>query len=272
MEVCAPKPGNVHRGADFADVTFEDFVVSAEVFGNVLDDSTELGVGATILKAIEVTRSTVGTNTNLGMVLLLVPLAKTLFLNGALNQLNVSKTLESLDENDAKAVYAAINHAKPGGMGAVSEMDLAAKPPSDLIAAMRASASQDMIALQFSNGFSEVFDEVVPLLEAAVQRTSDLRSATVEVHLKLISRYGDSLIARKCGASVSENASRMATIAVERLTENKEQEYLSAVADLDFWMRSDGNRRNPGTTADLITAGLFVGFANGIFSPTFKSE
>ena len=31
-----------------------------------------------------------------------------------------------------------------------------------------------------------------------------------------------------------------------------------ALADLDFWLRSDGHRRNPGTTADLIAAGLFA--------------
>ena len=34
--------------------------------------------------------------------------------------------------------------------------------------------------------------------------------------------------------------------------------YRSAVADFDFWLRADGHRRNPGTTADLIAAGLFV--------------
>ena len=31
-----------------------------------------------------------------------------------------------------------------------------------------------------------------------------------------------------------------------------------AAAELDYWLRSDGHRRNPGTTADLVAAGLFV--------------
>ena len=31
-----------------------------------------------------------------------------------------------------------------------------------------------------------------------------------------------------------------------------------AIGELDDWLRGDGNRRNPGTTADLIAAGLFV--------------
>ena len=34
--------------------------------------------------------------------------------------------------------------------------------------------------------------------------------------------------------------------------------YRRQLADLDFWLRCDGHRRNPGTTADLIAAGLFV--------------
>ena len=36
-----------------------------------------------------------------------------------------------------------------------------------------------------------------------------------------------------------------------------------ALADFDFWLRSDGHRRNPGTTADLIAAALFAGLRDG---------
>lgn len=275
LEVSAPKPGNVHRGADFADVTFEDFVVSAEVLGNVIDQDSELGVGETILAAVQATRAAVKTNTNLGMVLLMVPLAKAFAATGILTQTTVAETLKSLDANDSAAVYAAINHANAGGMSQtedLDEMDLKSSPPDDLLAAMKNAADRDMIALQYANGFQTVFDEVVPLLESAYQRESDLRAAIVESHVRLIAQYGDSLISRKCGHSVSENARRMAAIAIERLDKNKQSEFLAAISDLDFWMRSDGNRRNPGTTADLIAAGLFVGFANGCFLPTFSTS
>lgn len=272
LEVSAPKPGNVHRGADFADVTFEDFLISAEILGNTIDQNAEQGIGETILAAVEATRAVVRTNTNLGMVLLVVPLAKAFDATSSLNRTHVAEMLESLDANDAASVYQAINHAKAGGMNEVEEMDLKACPPDDLIAAMKHAADRDMIARQYANGFRDVFEEVVSMLDTACQRHADLRGAIVETHVRLISRYGDSLIARKCGVAVSENARRMASIAVERLDENKKAEYHAAIADLDFWMRSDGNRRNPGTTADLIAAGLFVGFVNGIFLPTFSSS
>jgi triphosphoribosyl-dephospho-CoA synthase len=45
---------------------------------------------------------------------------------------------------------------------------------------------------------------------------------------------------------------------------------LSALAELDFWLRTDGHRRNPGTTADLIAAGLFVGLRERILQPTWS--
>ena len=71
----APKPGNVHRGADFEDVTYVDFVQSAVVVGPILERAAELGVGRTVLEAVRATREAVGTNTNLGTLLLLAPLA-----------------------------------------------------------------------------------------------------------------------------------------------------------------------------------------------------
>ena len=46
--------------------------------------------------------------------------------------------------------------------------------------------------------------------------------------------------------------------------------YLRALADLDFWLRSDGHRRNPGTTADLMAAGLFVGLRQGWIVPPLR--
>ena len=33
--------------------------------------------------------------------------------------------------------------------------------------------------------------------------------------------------------------------------------------EFDRWLRADGNRRNPGTTADLVAASLFAAFRRG---------
>ena len=76
LEVCAGKPGNVTWGKDFWDTRFMDFMASAVAVGPALRDATHVSVGKTILRAVRDTRRFVSTNTNLGMILLLAPLAK----------------------------------------------------------------------------------------------------------------------------------------------------------------------------------------------------
>ena len=83
-----------------------------------------------------------------------------------------------------------------------------------------------------------------------------------------MAEFPDTLIARKCGNEVALQSSVQAQRAVEAFHESPEL-FWQAVSDLDFWLRSDGHRRNPGTTADLIAAGLFIGLANGSLKPPF---
>src|SRR4051812_2538895 len=75
-EATARKPGNVHPGASFDDATcFSEFVQSAVVVGPLLAQAQSWGVGKTVLMCVEQTRMAVRTNTNLGTLLLLAPLA-----------------------------------------------------------------------------------------------------------------------------------------------------------------------------------------------------
>src|SRR4051794_30607402 len=74
-EVTARKPGNVHRLRDFEDCTYLDFLLSAAALAPVLGEAGARGVGATVLEGVRATRRVVRSNTNLGMVLLLAPLA-----------------------------------------------------------------------------------------------------------------------------------------------------------------------------------------------------
>src|ERR1700716_3470299 len=75
-ECTARKPGNVHRAHDFEDVNYLDFLHSAAAIRPVLDAARQESVGHSVLQGIEATRRVVGTNTNLGILLLLAPLAK----------------------------------------------------------------------------------------------------------------------------------------------------------------------------------------------------
>ena len=75
LEVTARKAGNVHPERDFADLHFTDFIASATAIAPVLDQAVGQSLGRTVLGAIKATRRVVASNTNLGIVLLLTPLA-----------------------------------------------------------------------------------------------------------------------------------------------------------------------------------------------------
>lgn len=267
LEATAPKPGNVHRGADFEDMTFADFVISATAIGPIMDAAAENGVGETVLKAVRATRQMVDVNTNLGTVLLLAPLA--CVPRDEPVESGVAVVLSNLTADDTCKVYGAIRLAEPGGLGEVAEMDVAGQPPSDLLAAMRAAADRDMVARQYAEDFDQVLRFVVPSLVEGRQAGWSLTSAIIHTQLRLMANFPDSLIARKCGPKVAQQAADRARTALES-GEPSDESYLRALSDLDYWLRSDGHRRNPGTTADLIAAGLFVSLREGLIDPPFR--
>jgi triphosphoribosyl-dephospho-CoA synthase len=263
-EATAPKPGNVHRGADFEDLRFEDFLVSAIAIGPVIGDAAAIGVGRAILRAVQVTRQMVGTNTNLGTILLLAPLAAVPRNKSLVD--GIGRVLDGLDGADATVVYEAIRTAQPGGMGQVDSMDVAAEAPADLLAAMRHASEWDLVARQYADRFAVVLREVAPWLVESVGQGWTLTDAIIHTQLRLISAYGDSLIARKCGIELARQASDRAAHVLSSGRPGQ-PDYLRELGEFDFWLRADGHRRNPGTTADLIAAGLFACLREGSIHP-----
>ena len=136
LEATAPKPGNVHRGADFEGLTFNDLLVSAVAIGPAVQRAPDRGVGTTVLAAVRATRALVATNTNLGTLLLLAPLAA---VNpGQSLRAGIGSVLDALTATDAREIYEAIGLAGPAGLGRVDELDVAGPPPASILDAMHA--------------------------------------------------------------------------------------------------------------------------------------
>lgn len=267
-EASASKPGNVHRGADFDDLSYIDFLTSALAIGPAFDHAARgARLGDVVHQAIAATRRTIRTNSNLGTVLLLAPLA--LAPSGGDLRRGVSDVLQSLDEQDARQVYEAIRLAQPGGLGRVAEADVHSAPPSDLLRAMRLAADRDLVARQYTNNFEQVLETGVPELANGLARGWSLNDSIVRLQLRLMSEYPDSLIARKCGTATAREAADRAAAAGDA-GEPGEEAYERALADLDFWLRSDHHRRNPGTTADLVAATLFAALRQGKLAPPVR--
>lgn len=258
-EVCAAKPGNVDCRHCFADVTHLDFLLSAAAVAPVLRRAAQQGVGQTVLDGVGATRRVVRTNTNLGILLLLAPLAAVA--PGEKLRAGLPRVLARLDVLDSRRVYEAIRLAVPGGLGQVEEQDVAAEPTRPLLEIMELAAGRDGVARQYANGFRDVFDEGVPALARGLERFASVEEAIVGCHLRLLARFPDTLIARKRGLAEAEDASRRAGNVLAAGwpgTVGRRQ-----LADLDAWLRAEGNARNPGTTADLVTASLFVALREG---------
>lgn len=281
LEVVAPKPGNVHRGADFEDVTLVDFTTSAVMLGNVIDGLSQDSVGETVLQAVHSNSKIVGTNTNLGIILLLVPLAKLVAVDSdaLLSPERITTFLSGLSPADGGKVYEAIRLASPGGLGDARELDVvdATTTSIDLMEAMELARGRDMVAQQYSDGFRLLFEVAIPLIESGRELLGGLTEGIVYAHVALMAKFPDSLIVRKCGLEVARHSQVLASKAIEALSGDGVREfstcqdnYWKLVSELDFWLRSDSNRRNPGTTADLIAASLFIGIHNRIIKPPFR--
>lgn len=257
LEASAPKMGNVHPGAAFADMHFGDFLESAVAIEPVFAKVAELSVGELVLESVRATRAKVGINTNLGTLLLFAPVAKASNLGMSLADLRsaTQAVLGGLDLQDSKAIYEAIRIAKPGGLGVVAQHDVRAMAPVDLIGAMGQAAATDAVARQYVNGFADLFERLIRWFDAAIRSGHDVFAAASEVQVRWLAEELDGLIVRKCGTTVATEVQSWARRIVQ--TEHPDQRR-QLIFELDLHLRGDGHRRNPGTTADLIAAMLFV--------------
>jgi triphosphoribosyl-dephospho-CoA synthase len=260
LEVTARKPGNVHRFLDFADLHYLDFLLSATAIAAPLDRAGEKGIGASVLAAVEATRRVVNTNTNLGMILLLAPLAvvpRDMELADGIEAVLAATTID-----DARAVYQAIRLALPGGLGKAAEQDVAGEPTMTLRETMALAADRDMVARQYANGFHEVLHEALPMLQASLHEDPRLETTIISAHLQILARHPDSLIVRKAGLDIAKDVSRKAAEILDAGWPESEQSRILC-QQLDAWLRSRGSLLNPGTTADVITAALFAALRDG---------
>ena len=272
LEVSAPKPGNVTPSSGFDDATYEDFLASAAAIAFPLGSAALRPVGATIYLAIEAARRCTTANTNLGMVLLLAPLARAGALLMAEKQTDtisptelrtrLTRVLADTTVEDARFTYAAIRRAAPGGLGSAPEQDVARDPTVTLTEAMRLAADRDGIASEYASDFRATFEISAPALETARREGLDWNDAIVEAFLTLLATFPDTHIARRAGTAVAADVTRRAKTALEKGAA-RTPAGRAAVADLDAALRGDRNLRNPGTTADITAAAIFVALLAG---------
>jgi triphosphoribosyl-dephospho-CoA synthase len=264
LEASAPKPGNVSPGVRFGDTTYEDFLASAAAIGPALGAAGANPVGTTIRRAIQATRRWTNANTNLGIVLLLAPLARAVHGTVDAGDLRtvLGRVLGETTLDDARETYAAIRLASPGGLGFTREQDVAGEPTVSLLEAMRLAADRDGIAREYATTFQTTFEIALPTLVRARQAGRDWNDAVLETFLTLLATSPDTHIARRAGQDVANDVTRQARAVLEtggvRTAPGR-----AAIARMSEGLRDERNRANPGTTADITAAAIFVSLISG---------
>jgi triphosphoribosyl-dephospho-CoA synthase len=268
-DVAATKPGNVSHASAGHRMTAAQFLGSADAAAAALAGAVG-SVGEGIEAAVAATWARVGCNTNLGIVLLCVPLAEARRRLGSLGagqtalRIALGAVLADLTPQDSAATYRAIRQANPGGLGRADDEDVHQEPTLDLRAAMSLAAGRDRIARQYRDGFAELFSVGLGALGAADlgpsppqgPREDAAAEAVQRVFLAWLASAPDAHIVRKHGAAVAQSVMNDAAVWLARPRAGHSLDADPAWGAWDAQLKQQGI--NPGTSADLTVATLFL--------------
>ena len=270
-----PKPGNVHRTRDYSDMVFEDFVISGIVIGDTIREAcTDVDVenpklGKYILQAVAETDKWIKNNTNLGIVMMTTPIAVAAAISDSFDEIrdNVKLLMGNTSVDDACDLYDAINIADAGGMGDQDEYDVASDNAKNelrennqtMYDVLKISAPWDMLAREMTSDMPAVFEIGYPTYHKLVQEKSK-NEACVLTFLTILSQVPDTLISRKYG---SDEALKISMMTRDLLNLKDASDFGDRLKEFDDFLFE--NKYNPGTTADLTAASIFVSYLKSNF-------
>ena len=273
-----PKPGNVHRTRNYDDMVFQDFAISAVVIGDTMeevatqakeiDDLKNAELGKFILQAVNETNRWIETNTNLGIMMMCIPIAASAAISNSFDEIqeNVGRLMDATTVEDAVNLYDAINVADAGGMGDQDEFDVMSEKAKDELRAnnqtmfdvLEISAGWDRLANELTNKMPVCFEIGYPCFLNFWKTSNDvdvINKATVLTFMTILSQIPDTLISRKYGDEVAESVSQKARDILEFKDDDS---FVEKLLEFDDYLYE--NKLNPGTTADLTAASIFLSY------------
>ncbi|RQW79345.1 MAG: triphosphoribosyl-dephospho-CoA synthase [Methanothrix sp.] len=267
----SPKPGNVDRCHDFSEIKFSDFLVSAvsafPVFRQAAQNQGR--VGSLILHGVQAWgKWKLQSNTHFGSLVLMIPLACAAGAAEVRNpedgaddlQDELARILQLSSVEDAVDFYRAFLLA---GARVADVDEFSLKDPNSelrlrqegrtLLDLMKLSQGHDLIAREWSTNFERSFRLADRLKERIGERGPN--DGIVLTFLEALHQVPDSLICAKFGC---EKAAQVSVRAGEAMRD----ENLEAARILDRELLAEDI--NPGSTADLIAASLFISLLRGL--------
>lgn len=262
LEVAStPKPGNVDRAHDYPELRFEHFLAGAVGVSPGLTAAMEGDrVGRAFEAAVAGMAEQDGGNTQFGALLLVAPLVSTTSTARALTPETASTVVESTSVADACDFYRAFDHVEvavddpPDGMAAldVRRGSAAVSTLQDqqitLYDIMDASADRDGVAREWITGFDRSFDAA----DRIAARAGPIPDRAADVFLELLAEEPDTFIQ-------TQHDKQTAVWASERALDALSGDPTPSVLADEFVEKEI----NPGTTADIIAAGLYIGLERG---------
>ncbi len=268
LEATARKPGNVSPRKSFEDLSYSELRNTAIAIAPVLDKGATTPLGKTIRDAVTQSQSTTRSNANLGIIIAIVPLVVgSTSPNVPLSPNDADTAIDECDAQDARDIYAALNQASTQSLGRRNKYDIQNAPPQSIREAMRYAATtepQDSIAALWGFGYQSLWDNAVSDLQNYETRAATWEQSIVNTALAQLARTPDSLITRRHGRQESLRVSSEAAA----LLAIPEQDRFTAIEAFDWRLRHPC-RINPGTTADLVAAALYVHLWNSYLHELF---
>lgn len=256
-----PKPGNVDREHDFEYLRFEHFLAGSVGSRRGLQ-LAESGapVGEAFERGVAGMSQQRGGNTQFGCLLLLVPLVKAA-VAGDLTPEGVTDVVESTTVDDAGEFYRAFEHVDvavgdpPADAGELDVRRGASAIPTlekrglTFYDVMELSEPRDGNAREWTGGFRRTFDAA----ESILADDGPVLDRVARAFLDLLADEPDTLVATQHGTEVAAEVSRLAG---DAQGDPEEVEKLATA------LVAEGV--NPGTTADITAAALFVALERGV--------
>lgn len=295
LEVSAyPKPGNVHRTRDFPGTRYEHFLAGSIAIGPAMRSLALRGfdvkkgsmhlrdvkIGSHMLEAVKEASSWQrGGNVNLGIIILMAPMAAAAgSVLGADERISALRLVEVLKDvvrsttpEDAVVVYDALRLSVPVRvLGQVDELDVFDASATTriqeegltLLDVFGKCASRDSICREWVSGFETTFNIGYPYLKDALEKSGDVNDSVVNTFLRILSKQPDSLIQRKNGLEKAMEVSEMARSVLEEGGASSKLGKESLMS-MDEELGREGGKLNPGTSADLTAASIFVVLLEG---------
>lgn len=289
LEVSAyPKPGNVHRLHDFPVTKYEHFLAgSVSLFPSMRSlarsgyevrngskNWLELGIGNRILEAVkESFKWQNGGNVNLGVNLLFAPIsaAAGYILGGDSWDFNELRKIiriitKSTTLRDSVNLYEAIRIGMTNRvLGQVAELDVnngssikqIKKNKIILYEIFQKCSSWDTICREWVSGYEITFTKGYSFLSKSLKKTNDINSVIVDTFLHILSEEPDSLIQRKNDLQTALGVSKKAKAILSEGGYASKKGY-ELIVTLDKELQESGGRLNPGTTADITAASIYL--------------